>query len=70
MRAKLTLFAVTAAAVGSAFVLATPAANARPCPPGTTPYTIYLPTGQGVGACRPGQQCDPGPCDPTAVPKQ
>ena len=69
MRLKISLFVATATAVGTAFVLAPPAANARPCPPGTTPYTIYLPTGQGVGVCRPGMECDPGPCDPTARPE-
>lgn len=68
MRMKVSLFvaaAVTAAT--SAVFLNAGSASAIECPPGTV-YKRFSLLGATWGACVPGQQCDPGPCDPTAAP--
>lgn len=68
MRLQLTAaFGAVALAAGLAISMAAPAANAIVCPPGTIPKTINV-AGQSKTICVPGMHCDPGPCDPTAVP--
>ena len=70
MRIKLSLLVAGAlAAAGAAVSLSAPVANATTCPPGTIEKKIKIPvTGEMRTICVPGQQCDPGPCDPTAAP--
>ncbi|HWL36460.1 MAG TPA: hypothetical protein VNQ77_09715 [Frankiaceae bacterium] len=70
MRLQLTAaFGAVALAAGLAISMAAPSAGAAVCPPGTIEKRIKNPvTGGTHTICVPGQQCDPGPCDPTAVP--
>lgn len=69
MRLKISLFAVAAAsAATSAVLLNAGGAVASHCPPGFVDGPTVKPI--GVRTCVPGQQCDPGPCDPTAAPNQ
>lgn len=71
LKALLAATAVTAAG-GTAYLLATGPASARPCPDGTTYQYVTTVADHQVGTCLPPlyPQCDPGPCDPTAAPPQ
>lgn len=71
---KKAALALAATVVASGILLAaSSSSSALNCPRGTSPHTYNVPgTGVGVGACKPGPypECDPGPCDPTAVAPQ
>jgi hypothetical protein len=73
MRATPFRLALTATAVaGAAFALVNvPAAGAAQCdPPRSVGAQVTLPDGRKVGGCIDlVPHCDPGPCDPTAAPR-
>jgi hypothetical protein len=63
------MVAAGALAAGTALLLASTPASARPCPPGTSSQLVTTVADHAVYACLPTPvPCDPGPCDPTAAP--